>query len=105
MENMGMIGKRVLVWGMARSGVAAAKLLCDAGARVRINDLKTEEQLGNALDSLKDEDIEKRLGEKVEGVLDGMEMLVISPGIPSSHPAVAMAKEKGIEVIGEVELA
>ena len=100
-----MIGKRALVWGMARSGVAAAKLLCDAGARVRINDLKTEEELGSALDSLKGEKIEFRLGEKAEDALDGVELLVISPGIPSSHPAVALAREKGIEIIGEVELA
>ena len=100
-----MIGKHVLVWGMARSGVAAAKLLNDAGAYVRINDLKTAEALGDSMAPLKAEGIEWRLGEPVENCLDGMDMMVISPGIPAEQPAVALARSKGIEVIGEVELA
>lgn len=100
-----MIGKHALVWGMARSGIAAAKLLCDAGAYVRINDLKTREQLDGAIDTLKIDGIEWRLGEKVEDVLDGIDLMIISPGIPVSHPAVALARDRGIEVIGEVELA
>ena len=100
-----MIGKHVLVWGMARSGVAAAKLLHDAGAYVRINDLKTAEALGDSMAPLKAEGIEWRLGEPVENCLDGMDMMVISPGIPAEQPAVALARSKGIEVIGEVELA
>ena len=53
-----MIGKHVLVWGMARSGVAAAKLLNDAGAYVRINDLKTAEALGDSMAPLKAEGVD-----------------------------------------------
>ena len=102
---MEMIGKRALVWGMARSGIAAAKLLHSAGAHVRVNDLKTREQLGSAMDELSIEGIEQRLGERAEDALDGIDLMVISPGIPVSHPAVALARERGIEVIGEVELA
>lgn len=102
---MGLIGTHALVWGMARSGIAAAKLLSDAGAYVRINDLKTAEQLGAAMDDLKMESIEWRLGEAIESVLDDIDLMVISPGIPAAHPAVQLAREKGIEVIGEVELA
>lgn len=90
---------------MARSGIAAAKLVNDAGASVLINDLKSAEQLGSALDVLKTEGIEFRLQEPVENVLDGVDILVISPGIPFDHPAVKMAQEKGIEVIGEIEIA
>ena len=100
-----MIGKKVLVWGMARSGIHAAKLACDAGCKVRINDLKSAEQIGSALDVLKTDGIEWRLGEPIENVLDGMDMLVISPGIPYDLPAVSKAKEMGIEVIGEIELS
>ncbi|MBQ3080629.1 MAG: UDP-N-acetylmuramoyl-L-alanine--D-glutamate ligase [Clostridia bacterium] len=100
-----MIGKKVLVWGMARSGIAAAKLLNDAGAYVRINDLKNADQIGSQIDELKLHGIEWRLGENIENVLDGMDMLVISPGIPEAHPAVKKARDMGIEVIGEVELA
>lgn len=90
---------------MARSGIHAAKLASDAGATVRINDIKSAEQIGSALDMLKTEGVEWRLGEAIESVLDGMDILVISPGIPYDHPAVQKAKEMGIEVIGEIELA
>ncbi len=100
-----MIGKYALVWGMARSGIAAAKLLNDAGAFVRINDKKTASELGDCLDILKTDGIEWRLGEPVEGLLDGIDIMVISPGIPDTHPAVALARSKGIEVIAEIELA
>ena len=55
-------GKKVLVVGMARSGVAAAKLLHKAGAKVIINDNKTAEQLGDALLPLSGLDIEYKLG-------------------------------------------
>ena len=100
-----MIGKRVLVWGMARSGISAAKLASDAGCKVRINDLKSAEQIGSALDVVKTEGIEWRLNEPIENVLDDIDMLVISPGIPYDLPAVQLAKDRGIEVIGEIELA
>ena len=50
---MDMKGKRVLVVGMARSGVAAAKLLAQQGAAVTVNDMKTEEAFGGALDELR----------------------------------------------------
>jgi len=90
---------------MARSGIACAKLLNDAGASVRINDMKSAEQIGSALDVLKTEGIEWRLGENVEDLLDGMDYLVISPGIPFDHPAVLKAKNMGVHVIGEIEAA
>lgn len=101
-----MQGKKVMILGMARSGVAAAGLLAEKGALVRINDLKTREQLGETLDALKDFDnIEWRLGEKPDDLLSGMDMLVISPGVPIESPIVKKAEALGVEVIGEVELS
>ena len=50
---MDVKNKRVIVLGMARSGVAAAKLLAKRGAVVTISDMKTEESFGGALDELK----------------------------------------------------
>ncbi len=100
-----MRGKRVLVVGMARSGVAAARMLLDLGAQVRIADQKTEADFGDQLSELKLEGIEWRLGEAAEGLLEGMDLLVISPGVPITHPAVAEARRREIPVIGELELA
>ncbi|MBR4428290.1 MAG: UDP-N-acetylmuramoyl-L-alanine--D-glutamate ligase [Clostridia bacterium] len=96
---------RVLVWGMAKSGVAAAGLLAKAGKHVIINDLKTASQLGDSLAPLYGLAIEERLGEDPQGLLESVDTLVISPGIPADHPVAKKARETGIEVISEIELA
>ncbi|MBE5796523.1 MAG: UDP-N-acetylmuramoyl-L-alanine--D-glutamate ligase [Clostridiales bacterium] len=98
-------GKRVLVVGMARSGVAAARLLNKAGAKVVINDNKTAEQLGEALAPLAGLDIETRLGCPAGECLDGIDAMVISPGIPDTAAFVVQAKDAGVYVTGELEMA
>ena len=102
---MQFIGKKILVIGMARSGVAVASLLSRHGAHVIINDTKTESQLGDALDSLKGLNIEKRLGEDAVKLVEHVDGLVISPGVPITAPAVKRAQELGIPVEGEIEVA
>ena len=97
--------QRVLVWGMAKSGIAAAKLLCQKGFYVRINDLKTRESLKPDVDALEGLKLDDRLGEDVLTLLDDVDTLVISPGIPADHKAANLARQKGIEVISEIELA
>ena len=97
--------KKVLVVGMARSGVAAAQLLRATGAEVTVNDSKTEEELGNQLKPLEGLQLERRFGCPAMELLEGKECLVISPGIPDTAPFVVRAKEMGIYVIGELELA
>ncbi|MDR3085701.1 MAG: UDP-N-acetylmuramoyl-L-alanine--D-glutamate ligase [Christensenellaceae bacterium] len=96
-------GKRVLVAGMARSGVAAAALLSGIGAKVTIYDQKGEEELAEALKPLEKLPIEKALGREPE--LLGYDLLVTSPGIPLSAPILKNAAQKGLKVIGELELA
>ena len=99
-------GKRVMILGMARSGVAAAKLLAGRGAVVRVNDMKTEAQLGDVLAPIKDmAGIEWRLGERADALLEDVDTLVISPGVPIESPVVRKAKALGVEVIGEIELS
>lgn len=98
-------GKTVLVVGMARSGVAAARLLHKAGAKVIVNDSKTAEELGDALRPLTGLDITQTLGRPAGECLEGIDALVISPGIPDTAGFVVRAKEMGIAVTGELELA
>jgi len=76
----------VLVLGLARSGLAAAAALERRGVEV----VRADRELGN------DEDI---------GLLDGVELLVKSPGVPAEAPLVAAARERGIPVWSEIELA
>ena len=97
--------KKLLVWGMARSGIAAAQLLAQKGFDVVVNDIKTQTELGEEALKLNDARIEKRLGESVLNCLDGVDTLVISPGIPLDKPEISVIREKGISIISEIELA
>ena len=106
MRNTGKYaGKRVLVVGMARSGVAAAQLLVKAGAKVVVNDNKTKEQLGDAVAPLESLPVEWALGRPAGELLDGIDALVISPGIPDTAGFVVEAKKRGLYVTGELEMA
>ena len=106
MRNMNNYsGKRVLVVGMARSGVAAAKLLHKAGAKVVINDSKSAEALGDALLPLSGLDIEYKLGCPAGECLEDIDCMIISPGIPDTAAFVVKAKGMGIYVTGELEMA
>ena len=97
--------KKVLVVGMARSGVAAAQLLRASGADVTVNDSKSEEELGSQLAPLEGLQLTRAFGRPAMELLEGKDCMVISPGIPDSAPFVIRAKEAGIYVIGELELA
>ncbi len=103
---MNYANTKALVCGIARSGIAAANLLRKKGASVTLQDLKTEDKL-NAEDivQLKNSGIELYLGKNPDEIIDGFNMLVLSPGIPTDLPFVNKAKMLGIEVLGEVELA
>ncbi|MBR2942102.1 MAG: UDP-N-acetylmuramoyl-L-alanine--D-glutamate ligase [Clostridia bacterium] len=97
-------GKRILVCGMARSGIAAAKLLCELGATVTINDLKAESAFEGALSFLREMGCVFALGEKPDAYIPGQDMMIISPGIAWAKGFVQSALTQGVEVIGELEL-
>ena len=97
--------KRVLVLGMARSGIAAAQLLCRYGAKPILNDRKTEAELGEALAPLRELPCTWRLGEDALALLDSCDVLMISPGVPIDSPIVLAARERHIPVTGELEIA
>lgn len=99
-------GINSLVCGMAKSGVSAAELLKRKGANVTLQDLKTEDKLDKAtVEYLKEIGVELFLGNNPDEILDKFSLMVMSPGIPMDLPFVEAAKAKGIEVIGEMELA
>lgn len=94
--------KTALVVGMAKSGVASAILLYKKGYSVIINDLKSD--IPGLSESLKKIKYVNRLGVAPEALLDGIDLMVISPVIPIFRPFVKEAISRGIEVIGEIEL-
>ena len=98
--------QKALVLGMARSGAAAARLLLARGCEVTICDVKPREQFAGALDDLDVPGVHWHLGEEDPlPLIEGMDALIVSPGIPDTHPAVVRARELGVEVMGELEYA
>jgi UDP-N-acetylmuramoylalanine--D-glutamate ligase len=98
-------GKKVAVVGLARSGVAAARLLQTAGAAVTVADGKEEKDLAGALARLDRTAIQVKLGPGYEKALLGADLVVISPGVPTDSNVLSDARRNGIPVIGELELA
>ena len=97
---------RILVFGMARSGIAAAMLMLHRGEEVWICDKKKLEDFHGSLDKLIEAGAHAMLGEEhPEDRLEGFDLVVISPGIPVEHPIVQRAADLGVELIGEIEYA
>lgn len=94
--------KTALVVGMARSGISSAKLLYKNGYNVIINDLKTV--IPGLEEALSGIEYTNRLGVPPEALLNGVDLMVLSPVIPIFKPFVQTAFKLGIEVIGEMEL-
>jgi UDP-N-acetylmuramoylalanine--D-glutamate ligase len=97
--------QHVVVLGLAKSGVAVAKLLHRFGAHVVVNDKKPREEAVGA-DELEALGIEVITGHHPADLIhSGVSLVVKNPGIPYEAPPVARALERGIPVITEVELA
>jgi UDP-N-acetylmuramoylalanine--D-glutamate ligase len=97
-------GRRVLVVGMGRSGVGAARLLAPVAA-VTACDAKPAAELGDAPATLAAAGVEVRAGDQTPALLAGRDLIVRSPGVPWSAPLLVAAREAKVEVIGELELA
>jgi len=98
-------GKRVLVVGLGKSGVASALFLKAEGARVTVSDAKSEEQLRGEIPALLDKGIAVEAGGHGERTFRQQDFIVVSPGVPVDQPMIVQAKQFGIPVIGEIELA
>ena len=102
---MEVAGKKVLVIGAARSGVAAARFLVERGAVVALHDKKPLAEWTDEARALKAEGVGLVPDEAPMWLLDQIELVVLSPGVPAQSIPVRYAERAGAEVIGEVELA
>ena len=89
-----LAGKRVVVVGMARSGVAAVRLLRQNGAGVRAVDEKAKGEVDGVT-----------VEPQTEATFRDAELVVISPGVPADLDLLASVRARGVPVIGELELA
>ncbi len=97
---MELKGKKVLVCGMAKSGISAAKLLVKLGALVTLQDIKIKEDVKE----FEELGIELYMGKNPDDIVKNFDLVVLSPGVPFDLPFVGIAKENNIKVIGDVEL-
>ncbi|MBO8159320.1 UDP-N-acetylmuramoyl-L-alanine--D-glutamate ligase [Thermosyntropha sp.] len=98
-------GKRVLVLGMARSGLAAVDILLKRGAFVTIADGGSSEQIKETAEKLKDKGLDIFIGGYPEIKKEDFDLLVLSPGIPLDIEPIQAAYRQGVPIIGELELA
>ena len=98
---------KVLILGLARSGYQAAKVLIKRGNTVILNDGKAEEKLDQEqIKELREAGVELIFGGHPDDLLDSsFDYLIKNPGVPIDHKYVLKARELGIEVINEVEMA
>ena len=103
---MDLTGKRVLVVGSGISGIAATELLREKEIEVVLFDGNKDLDI-NALKQKAPvfADVEIILGELEESVMDTLDLVVLSPGVPTDLPMVNALREKGLPIWGEIELA
>ncbi|MSO45177.1 MAG: UDP-N-acetylmuramoyl-L-alanine--D-glutamate ligase [Acidobacteria bacterium] len=95
-------GKRVVVVGAARSGVAAAELLARRGASVMLTEARPAFE---DADRLRAAGVELELGGHRAETLAAADLIVMSPGVPVDQPVFDAARARGVEIMGELELA
>src|SRR6185295_13274028 len=102
---MNLEGKRVLIVGLARSGVAVARLVASRGATVVANDAKPESEIREAAEELRKLGVTLSLGSHPESLFLDADLIVLSPGVPADLEPLKLARGAGIEIISEPELA
>ncbi len=98
-------GKKVVVIGMGRSGVAAARFCVAHGARVQCCDEKGEAELAQVREKLTGLPVTWSLGQRDPVISDEAACLIVSPGVPLDLPSIQAARARGLAVVGEMELA
>jgi UDP-N-acetylmuramoylalanine--D-glutamate ligase len=101
---MKLSGRDILVVGLARTGLSAANFLIGKGARVSVTDLRTKDELNDRIARLRGQ-VRLLLGRHREADFTGADMIVLSPGVPSGIPPLMRARERGVPVWSEIELA
>ena len=102
---MELNGKRALVVGLGKSGVASALFMKAHGAQVTVSDTKSGDELRNEIPVLLDHGITVETGGHGDRTFRGQDLIVVSPGVPVDAPPLVHARSLGESVIGEIELA
>jgi UDP-N-acetylmuramoylalanine--D-glutamate ligase len=104
-EEIQLAGKRVLVVGLARTGIATALFCAERGARVTATEERPEAQVAEAAARLRAAGVTLELGGHRAATFDKQDLIIPSPGVPYGMPLLVAARHKGIPVWSEIELA
>ena len=99
-----LAGKRVVVLGLARQGVALVRYLAREGADVLASDLRDAEALAATLKALEGLPVRYALGGHPPTILDGADLLCVSGGVPLDAPIVVEARRRGIPLSNDAQL-
>lgn len=97
-------GQRIVVLGLARQGVALARRLAQAGARVVVSDSQRAETLAAQVAALSTLPIEFELGGHPESLLDGADLVCLSGGVPPDLPIVRAARQRGLPLSNDSQI-
>ena len=106
------LGQRITVFGLSRSGTAAAAMLSQLGAAVLCTDIRPIDQLRSAIDDLADTSMSAQypidyvLGQHNYRCIEKADLIVVSPGVPVDQvPILSEAKQQRIPIVSELEVA
>ena len=102
---MELKGKKILVVGLGKSGLAAALFLRRKGAQVTVSDARSAEVLAKDIPALLEEGIMVEAGGHGLLTFRRQDLIVVSPGVPLDTPELAQVRNFGLPIIGELELA
>lgn len=105
LEGEPFAGKKVLVVGMARTGMAAARFLRTRGARVTVSDRRGRDPLQPEIRRLEALGIDCEVGGHRPETFRKTDCIVVSPGVPLEQPVLREAAGRGTQILSEIELA
>src|ERR1700735_1498809 len=100
-----LAGKRVLVVGLARTGVVTSLFCAGYGATVTATDERSESELAETAAQLRAAGVKLEAGGHTSATFLEQDLIVVSPGVPANLPALELARARGIPVWSEIELA
>ena len=98
-------GKRILVVGLGRTGLAAARFLSQTGAHVTVSDSRPPADFQAQIQELVPAKVALELGRHSEDAFSRHDLIVVSPGVDVEQPLLREARERGIPLISEIEIA
>lgn len=97
--------KKIVVLGLAKSGIAVAETLSQLGAKVFITETKEKDDFLEEKKRLEEKGIKVEIGGHSLAWLDDTELVIVSPGVPLEIPYLLEARKRKIEILGELEVA